>query len=166
MDNVSAKFLLDRIRIACTTYRWTDETTAGNFKFTLRGLAIDWINHTRDTLDVDISKWTNIEPEFITYFNNKTQTVDNIWDFSKLTHEGKDSPAKLMLEVSKLINSVGLTAAPFLTPDQTNYTKDDVTRLVVVSSKHLKNHLMKTVYINKLQPEYKEYVLSREPTNF
>ena len=24
---------------------------------------------------------------------------------------------------------------------------------------------MKTVYINKLQPEYKEYVLSKEPAN-
>ena len=78
MDNVSAKFLLDRIRIATTAYRWTDETTARNFKLVLRGLAIDWLNHTRDTLDVNISKWTNIEPEFITYFNVKTQSVDNI----------------------------------------------------------------------------------------
>ena len=72
-----------------------------------------------------------------------------------------------MLEVSKLINNVGSTAAPFLIPDQANYTKDDVTRLVVESSKHLKNpHLMKTVYINKLQPEYKYYILSRNPANF
>ena len=73
---------------------------------------------------------------------------------------------KLMLEVSKLIHNVGSTAAPFMIPDQANYTKDDVTRLGVESSKHLKNHLMKTVYINKLQPEYKDYVLSREPANF
>ena len=92
--------------------------------------------------------------------------MDNLWDFSKLTHEGKDSPAKLMLEVSKLINNVCSTAAPFLIPNQANYTKDDITRLVVESSKHLKNILMKTVYINKLQPEYKEYVLSRDPANF
>ena len=138
MDNVSAKFLLDRIRIASTMCGWTDETTAGNFKLALRGLAIDWLNHTRDTVDVHISKWTNTEPEFITYFNVKTQTVDNIWDFSKLTHEGKDSPAKLMLEVSKLINNVGSTAAPLLIPDQANYTKEDVTQLVVESSKHFK----------------------------
>ena len=105
LDNVSAKFLLERIRIAKTTYGWSDETTAGNFKLALRGLAIDWLNHTKDTLDVDISKWTNIEPEFIAYFNIKTQTVDNVWDFSKVTHEGKDTPAKLMIEVSKFINN-------------------------------------------------------------
>ena len=165
LDNVSAKFLLERIRIARTTYGWSDETTAGNFKLALRGLAIDWLNHTKDTLDVDVSKWTNIEPEFITYFNIKTQTVDNVWDFSKVAHEGKDTPAKLMIEVSKLINNVASTAAPFLIPDQDNYTKDEVTRLVVESNKLLKNHLMKTVYINKLQPDYKEYVLSRDPTS-
>ena len=71
-----------------------------------------------------------------------------------------------MLEASKLINNVGATAAPFQVPDQDNYTKDEVTRLVSDSSKHLKNHLMKMVYINKLQPEYKEYVLSKELANF
>ena len=94
------------------------------------------------------------------------QTVDKVWDFSKLTNQGKDSLAKLMLEVSKLINNGGSTAAPFLIPDQASYTKDNVTRLVVESSKHLKNHLLKMVYINKVQPEYKEYVLSKEPANF
>ena len=41
LDNVSAKFLLDRIRIVPTTYGWTDETTAGNFKLALRGKEID-----------------------------------------------------------------------------------------------------------------------------
>ena len=88
-----------------------------------------------------------------------------MWDMSKLKHEGRDTPAKLLLEVSKLINNIGATAAPFLIPDQDNYTKDDVTRLVSESSKHLKNYLMKTVYINKLQPEYKEYMLSKDPAN-
>ena len=109
-------------------------------------------SHLEDlqTQDVDILKWTNIEPEFIACFNIKTQAVDNVWDFSKVAHEGKDTPAKLMIEVSKLINNVASTAAPFLIPDQANYTKDDVTK----SNKLLKNHLMKTVYINKLQPEY------------
>ena len=70
------------------------------------------------------------------------------------------------MEISKLINNVGSTAAPFQIPDQDNYTKDSVTRLVVESSKHLKNHLMKTIYINKLQPEYKEYALSKDQANF
>ena len=55
LDNVSTKFLLDRIRIAHTAYGWTNETTSRNFKLALRGKAIDWLNHTRDTLDVDIS---------------------------------------------------------------------------------------------------------------
>ena len=55
MDDVSAKFLLDRIRIAQTTYGWTDETTAGNFKRALRGKGINWPNHIPDTLGVYIS---------------------------------------------------------------------------------------------------------------
>ena len=50
--------------------------------------------------------------------------------------------------------------------NQANYTKDNMTRMVVESNKLLKNHLMKTVYINKLQLEYKEYVLSIDPTSF
>ena len=54
LDNVSAKFFLDRIKIARTTNGWSDKTTAGNFKLALRGLAIDWLNHTRETLEVDI----------------------------------------------------------------------------------------------------------------
>ena len=32
--------------------------------------------------------------------------VDNVWDFSKLKHKDKDTPADLILEVSKLINNV------------------------------------------------------------
>ena len=35
-----------------------------------------------------------------------------------------------MLEVSKLINNVGATAAPFLIPNQDECTKDDLKRLV------------------------------------
>ena len=140
---------MDRIRIVRTAYGWSDQTTAGNFRPVLRGEAIDWLKHIRDTLGVNISTWTNIELEFITHYNIKTQTVDNVWDLSKLKHEGRDTPAKLMLEVSKVINNVGATAAPFIIPDQANYTKDDVTRLVSESSKHLKNHLMKMVYIHQ-----------------
>ena len=68
-------------------------------------------------LGINISTWTNIEPEFITHFNIKTQKVDNVWDLSNLVHEGKDSPAKIMLEVSKLITNIGSTAAPFQIPD-------------------------------------------------
>ena len=117
-------------------------------------------------MGINISTWTNIEPKFISHFNIKTQIVNNVWDLSKLKHEGRDTPAKLMLEVLKLINNVGATAAPFQIPDQANYTKDDVTRLVSESSKQLKNYLMKTVYINKLQPEYKKHVLSKDPTYF
>ena len=113
---------MDRIRIVRTAYGWSDQTTAGNFRLALRGEAIDWLNHTRYMMGVNISTWTNIELEFKSHFNIKTQTVDNVWDLSKLKHEGRDTPAKLMLEVSKLINNVGATAAPFLIPDQDNYT--------------------------------------------
>ena len=57
MDNVSAKFLFDRIKIACTKYECSGETTAGNFKLALRGKAINWLNHIRDMLDV-VCIWT------------------------------------------------------------------------------------------------------------
>ena len=102
MDNVSAKFLFVRIKISCTTYRWTDETTPGNFKLVLRGKEIDCLNPIQDTLDIDISTWTIIEPEFVVHFNFKTNTVASVWDFRKLKHEDKETPADLMLEVAKL----------------------------------------------------------------
>ena len=91
---------MDSIRIAPTTYEWSNETTAGKFKLALRGKGIDWLNQTRESLDLYISTWTNIRPEFVTHFNVKTSTLDNVWDFSKLKHEGKDNPADLKLEVS------------------------------------------------------------------
>ena len=95
-------------------------------KLALIGKVIDWLNHTRDTLDINISNWTTIESKFITHFHVKTQTVDHLWFLSKLKHEDKETPADLMLEVSKLINNVGSKAGPFQIPDQDNYTKDDV----------------------------------------
>ena len=78
LDNVSEKFLLDRIRIERTTYGWSDQTTAENFRMALRGAAIDWLNHIGDMLGINISTWTNIEPEFITHYNIRNQTVDNV----------------------------------------------------------------------------------------
>ena len=87
MDSVSAIFLLDRIWIARTNNGETDETTFGNFKLALRGKAIDWLNHIRETLGVYISTWTKIEQEFIKQFNVKTSTVDNVWDLTKLKHD-------------------------------------------------------------------------------
>ena len=82
------------------------------WKFQTRstGKAIDWLNHIRDTLDVNISTWMNIELEFIKHFNVRTSTVDNIWDLTKLKHEEKDKPYDLLLEVLKLINNFGATA--------------------------------------------------------
>ena len=40
-----------------------------------------------------------------------------------------------MLEVSKIINNVGSTAQLFTIPVQANYTKAEVTRLVIDSNK-------------------------------
>ena len=93
-------------------------------------------------MDVDISTWTNIEPEFIRHFNVKTSTVDNVWDLSKLKHEEKENPVDLMLEVSKLINNVGATAMPFTILVQATYIEAEITNLVTDPKKSLKNHLM------------------------
>ena len=74
--------------------------------------------------------------------------------------------ADLMLEVSKLINNFTSTAAPFPIPDQDAYTKDHMNKLVIDSNKSLKNHLMKTIFINKLAPTYKQNVWAKETTTF
>ena len=60
-------------------------------------------------------------------------------DFSIPKHEGKNAPADLMLEVSKLFNNVGSTATPFTIWVQAMYTNDEVTKLVVMDSK--KSHI-------------------------
>ena len=109
-----------------------------------------------------IIPWTNNKPEFILHFSIKMNTVNNVWDFSKLKHEDKDTPADLMLEVLKLINNVSSTAKP----NQDTHIKDNVKKLVIESNKSLKNHLMKTIFINKLAPAYKEYLLAKEPDTF
>jgi hypothetical protein len=102
-DLVTAKFMYDRIIIAQATYRWSDAATAGNFKLALRGKAIDWLNYIKDTERINIALWLTIEPHFKSHYHFQVQTVDNIWDFSKLKHEERDNPANLKLEVSKLI---------------------------------------------------------------
>ena len=78
--------------------------------------------------------------------------VNIVWDFSILKHEDKDATADLMLEVSKLINKVGSTASPFTIIVQATCTNAEVIKLVTGSNKSLKNHPMKTIYINKLTP--------------
>ena len=85
-DSITAKFMYDRIIIAQTTYRWSDAATAGNFKLALRGKAIDWLNYIKDTERVNVTLWSTIEPHFKSHYDIQVQTVDNIWDFSKLKH--------------------------------------------------------------------------------
>ncbi len=162
-DSVTAKFMYDRIMIAQATYRWSDAATAGNFKLALRGKAIDWLNYIKDTERVDITLWTTIEPHFKSHYDIQVQTVDNVWDLSKLKHEERDDPADLKLEVSKLINNVSSTAPDFVIEIKNAFTFDEVQLITRNATQNLKTHLMKTLFINKLAPSYKEYVLSQEP---
>ena len=164
-DSVTAKFMYDRIIIAQTTYRWSDAATAGNFKLALRGKAIDWLNYIRDTEQVDITLWSKIEPHFKSHYDIQVQTVDNVWDFSKLKHEERDDPADLKLEVSKLINNVSSTAPDFRIEIKDEFTFDEVEQITRNATQNLKIHLMKTLFINKLAPTYKDYVLSQEPSS-
>ena len=113
-DSVTAKFMYDRNIIAQATYRWSKAATTGNFKLALRGKAIDWLNYIKDTERVNISLWSTIEPHFKSHYDIQVQTVDNVWDFSKLKHKERDNPANLKLEFSKLINNVSSTAPDFI----------------------------------------------------
>ena len=162
-DSVTAKFMYDRIMIAQATYRWSDAATAGNFKLALRGKAIDWLNFIKDTERVDITLWTTIEPHFKSHYDIQVQTVDNVWDLSKLKHEERDDPADLKLEVSKLINNVSSTAPDFVIEIKAAFTFEEVQTITRNATQNLKTHLMKTLFINKLAPSYKDYVLSQEP---
>ena len=162
-DSITAKFMYDRIIIARTTYRWSDAATAGNFKLALRGKAIDWLNYINDTERVDITLWSTIEPHFKSHYDIQVQTVDNVWDFSKLKHEERDDPADLKLEVSKLINNVSSTAPDFAIEIKNAFTLEEVKTITQNATQNLKTHLMKTLFINKLAPSYKDFVLSQEP---
>jgi hypothetical protein len=113
-DLVTDKFIYDRIIIAQATYRWSDAATARNFKLALRGKAIDWLKYMKDTERVNVTLWSKIEPHFKSHFDIQVQTVDNVWDFSKLKHEERNDPADLKLKVSKLINNVSSTAPDFI----------------------------------------------------
>jgi hypothetical protein len=76
--------MFDCIKIAQATYYWSAAATAINFKHSLWGKAIDWLNYIKDTKQIDISLWSRIEPQFKTHYVIQIQTVDNIWYFSKL----------------------------------------------------------------------------------
>ena len=162
-DSITPRFMYDRILIAQTTYHWSDEATAGNFKLALRGKAIDWLNYIRDTELINVTLWSAIEPHFKIHYDIQIQTVDNVWDFSKLKHEDKDDPADLKLEVSKLINNVASTAPDYLYEIKAQYTFAEVQKITLDATMNLKTHMMKTLFINKLAPIYKDYVLSQEP---
>ena len=117
----------------------------------------------KDTERIDVTLWSTIEPHFKTHYDIQVQKVDNVWDFSKLRHEERDDPADLKLEVSKLINNVSSTAPDYLFQIREQYTLDQVQLIALEATQNLKIHLMKTLFINKLAPAYKDYVLSQEP---
>ncbi len=156
-DSVTAKFMYNHIIIAQATYRRSDAATDRNFKLALRGKAFAG-STTLKTL-----KGSTIEPHLKSHYDIQVQTVDNVWDFSKLKHEERDNPADLKLEVSKLINNVSSTAPDFIIEIKENFTFEEVQIITRNATQNLKTHLMKTLFINKLAPSYKDYVLSQEP---
>jgi hypothetical protein len=161
--SITANFLFGRIKIAQTTYHWSDSGTAGNFTLALRGKAIDWLNYINDTDQIDILLWSRTKPQFKPHYDIQIQTVDNIWDFSKPKHEEKDDPADLKLEVSKLINDVSSTGPYFCFEIKEAYTFAEVQQISLEATRNLKTHIMKTLFINKVAPAYKGYVISQEP---
>ena len=52
---------------------------------------------------------SEIEPHFKTQYDIKIQTVDDVWDFSKLKCIERDDPADLKSWVSKLFSNVSST---------------------------------------------------------
>jgi hypothetical protein len=129
----------------------------------LRGKAIDWLNYIKDIERVNIALWSMIEPHFKSHYDIQVQTVDNVWDFSKLKHDERDDSADLKLKVSKLINNVSSTAPDFIIEIKERFTFEEVQIITRNATQNLKTHLMKTLFINKLAPAYKDYVLSQEP---
>ena len=95
------------------------------------------------------------------HFNVRTSTVDNVWNFSKLKHEDKDTPADFIFKFSKLINNVGQTAKP--------YTIPEVVKLVVDSNKILKNHLIqeeREACINAIREKWNKWQNFRQSGGF
>ena len=101
---------------------------------------------------IDVTLWSTIEPHFKLHYDIQIQTVDNVWDFSKLKHEKRDDPADLKLKVSKLINNVSSTAPEYLYEIKAQYTFAEVQRITQEATMNLKTHMMKTLFINKLAP--------------
>jgi hypothetical protein len=112
---------------------------------------------------MNITLWSTIEPHFKSHYDIQDQTVDNVWDFSKLKHKERDDPADLKLKVSKLINNVSSTAPDFSIDIKDQFTFEEVQTMTWNATQNLKSHLMKNLFINKLAPSNKDYVLSQKP---
>jgi hypothetical protein len=80
-----------------------------------------------------------------------------------LKQEERDNPADLKLEVSKLINNVSSTAPDYHFEFKEAYSFAEVQQIKLAATRNLKTHLMKTLFINKLAPIFKDCELSQEP---
>jgi hypothetical protein len=77
-------------------------------------------------------------------------------DFSKLKHKEWDDPADLKLKVSKLINNISSTAPDFIIEIKEQFTFKEEQIITRNATQNLKKHIMKTLFINKLAPSYKD----------
>jgi hypothetical protein len=68
-DLITAKFMFDCIKIAQTTYHWSNSATAGNCKLAHRGKAFNWLNYIKDTEQIDILLWSRFEPQFKSHYD-------------------------------------------------------------------------------------------------
>jgi hypothetical protein len=138
-DYVTPKFMNLWIKIARTTYHWSDKATAGNFKLSLKGRVIDWLNYIKGTKRIDVRHWSTIKPHIKAHYNVQVQTVDNMWSFSKLKQEEHDDPA---LEYCLVIR---------------------VEQITLEATQNLKKYLIKTLFTNKFEQTFKNCMLSQEP---
>ncbi len=129
----------------------------------MRGKAIDWLHYIQDTERIYVTLWSNIGRHFKAHYDTQVQTVHKVCNFAKLKHEEWDDLADLKLKVSKLINNVSSRAPDYWLVIREAYTFAEDQQITLKATQNLKTLLMETLFINKLAPNFKDYMLSQEP---
>ena len=147
-DRISPEQFLNKIETEIATGNWPDEVAAQVFTLALRGEALAFL----DTVGQDFNSWATLKPEFIKFYSIEKYDSCKVTKLSDLRHNPLESPRQLQIGVFKLFQTFQHSASEWEKMVQNKTGRIDIV-----------DHLMKTVFIETLVPEYRENILSKKP---
>ena len=150
-DRISPEQFLNKIETEMATGNWSDQVATHVFTMALRGEALAFL----DTVSQDCNSWANLKAKFIKFYCIEQYDSCKVTKLSDLRHNPRESPRQLQIGVFKLFQTFQHSAT-----ELEKFVENKTGGIDIV------DHLMKTVFIETLVPEYREKILSKKPTCF